>query len=66
MVSKRYAVWRAWDGPGYRLYEIDGPEGHIGCQVHGEINGRVFRTIREARAHCLAKYGVYPKYDPKA
>lgn len=44
-----------WQGRGYRLYF--GGERFV-CQVDGEINGRVFRTIRDARAYCRAHFGA--------
>lgn len=58
-----------WEGKGYRLYH--GEDGALGermedgthrfvTQVHGEINGIVFRTIRAAREYCEREFGATP------
>jgi hypothetical protein len=45
-----------WRGSGgYRLYY--GDERYV-SQVDGEINGKVFRTIKLAQAHCKARFGL--------
>ncbi len=45
-------IWDNWQGKGYRLYwgnPVD--DFSSGVQVDGEINGRVFSTIKAARAY---------------
>lgn len=42
-----------WEGKGYRLYFGDD---HTVSHVDGEIDGKVYRTIREAKAACLRRF----------
>jgi len=54
-IAKSYFQIRDnWEGKGYRLYY--GDDRYV-SQVDGEINGRVFRTIREAKAYCENRFG---------
>jgi hypothetical protein len=50
-----YQVRDNWEGKGYRLYF--GDDRYV-VQVDGEINGRVFRTIKEAKSYCKARFGA--------
>lgn len=54
MTANWYQVRDNWQGRGYRLYF--GGERFV-VQVDGEINGKVYRTIREAKADCLRQFG---------
>jgi hypothetical protein len=47
-----------WEGKGYRLYYGDDD---TVSQVDGEINGKVFRTIADAKAHCLRRFKLGAK-----
>lgn len=52
--QKYYQVRDSWDSKGYRLYF--GDDRYV-FQIDGEINGTVFRTIREAQAYCMRRFG---------
>lgn len=51
-----------WDGKGYRLYF--GGDRYV-SQVDGEINGKVYRTIKAAKADCFRRFKLEAKrvYD---
>ena len=48
-----YQIRDNWHGKGYRLYF--GGERYV-SQVDGEINGRVYRTIHDAKDDCLRRF----------
>lgn len=53
-VQEWYQIRDNWQGRGYRLYF--GGERYV-TQVEGEIEGRVFRTIGEAKWYCRYRFG---------
>lgn len=60
METNRYQVRPNWQGKGYRLYFGDD---RTVCQVDGEINGTVYRTIKAAQADCLARFKEPATYE---
>ena len=54
LVARSYFQIRDnWNGRGFRLYYGDD---QFVSQIDGEINGRVFRTVREARNYCQRRF----------
>lgn len=50
-----YQIRDNWEGRGYRLYHGDD---RFVYQIDGEINGKVYSTIRAAKADCRARFGA--------
>jgi hypothetical protein len=46
----------SWDTNGYRLYWTRDRDYRYCVQVDGEINGTVFRTIRDAKAYAAHRF----------
>lgn len=53
-----FQVRNNWEGKGYRLYYGDN---HTCSQVGGEINGKVYRTIRDAKDYCKKRFNENAK-----
>lgn len=57
-IGEYFQIRDNWQGPGYRLYI--GNDRYV-VQVGGELNGRVYKTIKEAQDDCLRRFFTVAK-----